>query len=235
MQKLIFPGSFDPITIGHLDIIKRASKTCSDSEIFVIVANNADKKHMFSPEERLKMVKKAIKKIGTTNVTAVLFGGTISDYIKDNNITVVVRAIRNYTDFEYEKNIELFTRKTTGIETIYFTTEPSHSSISSSAVRTFINKGFIDEIKDLVPNSTFKFVKKHINHNKSEIVENDNSYIKNGATIPKNFMDKEVDLETAQKLFDGEPVLFHGLRNNQNRLFDATVRLVNGSLKMDFN
>ncbi len=161
-QKLIYPGSFDPITLGHEDIIKRASNSFPKSIIYVVIANNRDKKHMFNIDERKTMVKKAIKSLNITNVKVVEFEGIISDFINENNINSVIRGLRNYTDFEYEKNIETFTRETTWAETIYLSTDTVHASTSSSLVRTFIKTEHSKHIKAMVSKKVFKYIIKRL-------------------------------------------------------------------------
>jgi len=156
LQKLIFPGSFDPITLGHLDIIKRAAKTFPYSNIIVAVAFNQDKKHFFSGEERLSMIEKSIKEINLENVEVVIVEGIVSKYILENDINIVIRSFRNNTDIENERIIESFTKKTANVETIFFTTEPEHSTTSSSLVRLLVSSGFVEKIEDIVPTSVFK-------------------------------------------------------------------------------
>ena len=126
-------------------------------KIYIIVANNRDKTHMFSVEERKKMIKSTFK---NEKLNVIEFDGIISNYINKNNIDIIIRGIRNYTDFEYEKNIELFTKKTTSAETIYLTPRIKHSSTSSSVVRNFIKFGYLKKIKKLTSKNVYKIIKK---------------------------------------------------------------------------
>ena len=133
MSKAMYPGSFDPVTIGHLDIIKRAAKTFD--ELIVGVLNNKQKSPLFSVEERVKILKEATKDI--PNVTVVSFSGMMADYAKANGITVSVRGIRNSTDLDAELVQAQYNRLLSdgGLETISFFTRPEYSFISSSGVR----------------------------------------------------------------------------------------------------
>jgi pantetheine-phosphate adenylyltransferase len=160
----VYPGSFDPITVGHIDIIKRASTQFPDSKIHIVIANNRDKKHMFSINERIQQVSDSIKEKGIENIKVVAFEGIISNYLNDVNAITIIRGIRNYTDFEYEKSLETFTRKTSNVETIYLSANPEHSSISSSNVRNFVTTGFDEAIKGFVSPSVYDRIinKKHL-------------------------------------------------------------------------
>ena len=138
MKKAIFPGSFDPITIGHLDIVKRGIKIFD--EIIIAIGNNTNKKYMFSKEKRVELVQATFS--AYDNIKIVSYEGLTVDFCKKNNIEFVIRGLRNPADFEFEKSIALTNREMTGIETIFFLTSPENSFISSSIVRELIiNKG----------------------------------------------------------------------------------------------
>jgi len=138
MKKAIFPGSFDPITIGHLDIVKRGIKIFD--EIIIAIGNNTNKKYMFSKEKRVELVQVTFS--AYDNIKIVSYEGLTVDFCKKNNIEFVIRGLRNPADFEFEKSIALTNREMTGIETIFFLTSPENSFISSSIVRELIiNKG----------------------------------------------------------------------------------------------
>lgn len=155
---VVYPGSFDPITKGHYDIIKRACSIFPNREIQVIVAHNRDKKHMFSGEERFEIVQKTLSKL--KNVKVILFDGILSDYLIKNKVPVMIRGIRNSIDFEYESNLEQFTRDTSNTETIYLSPLVRHSNTSSSLVRNFIQFSNIEKIQKYVLDETYQEIVK---------------------------------------------------------------------------
>tara|TARA_Y100000287_G_scaffold135492_1_gene110363 strand:- start:355 stop:807 length:453 start_codon:yes stop_codon:yes gene_type:complete len=134
MKKAVFPGSFDPITIGHLDIVERAIKVFD--EIIIAVGDNTDKKYMFPKEKRVEFVKQTF--YNYDNVKIESYDGLTVDFCRKNNIEFMIRGLRNPADFEFEKRIALTNREMTDIETIFFITSPENSFISSSIVRDLI-------------------------------------------------------------------------------------------------
>ncbi|MFA5620145.1 MAG: pantetheine-phosphate adenylyltransferase [Weeksellaceae bacterium] len=136
----VFPGSFDPITLGHYDIIERAYSLFD--KIIVAIGQNADKKYMFSLEQRKKFLKDALRKF--PNVEVDVYHGLTVDYCKKKGAQFILRGLRNPADFEFEKAIAHTNRAITnrGIETIFLLTSSGKSYISSSIVRDVIrNKG----------------------------------------------------------------------------------------------
>jgi len=134
MKKAIFPGSFDPVTIGHVDIIKRAMKVFD--EIIIAVGDNTDKKYMFPKEKRVEFVKQTFNNYNNIKIES--YNGLTVDFCKKNNTEFMIRGLRNPADFEFEKSIALTNRKMTDIETIFFLTSPENSFVSSSIVRDLI-------------------------------------------------------------------------------------------------
>jgi len=134
MKKAVFPGSFDPITIGHLDIVKRGIKVFD--EIIIAVGDNTDKKYMFPKEKRVEFVKQTFNNYDNIKIES--YDGLTVDFCKKNNIEFMIRGLRNPADFEFEKSIALTNREMTDIETIFFLTSPENSFISSSIVRDLI-------------------------------------------------------------------------------------------------
>ena len=134
MKKAVFPGSFDPITIGHLDIVERAIKVFD--EIIIAVGDNTDKKYMFPKEKRVEFVKQTF--YNYDNVKIESYDGLTVDFCRKNNIEFMIRGLRNPADFEFEKRIALTNREMTDIETIFIITSPENSFISSSIVRDLI-------------------------------------------------------------------------------------------------
>lgn len=147
MKRAIFPGSFDPITLGHYDIIKRGI-TLFD-EIIVAIGVNSDKKYMFSLDERKTFIKKAFA--DEPRVKVVTYEGLTVDFCKQNNVPFILRGLRNPADFEFEKAIAHTNRDLAPIETVFLLTSASTSYIASSIVRDVIrNNG---DYTKLVPDS----------------------------------------------------------------------------------
>jgi len=147
MKRAIFPGSFDPLTLGHYDIIKRSVKLFD--EVIVAIGINADKKYMFSLEERQKFIEDSFK--DEPKVSVVTYKGLTVDFCKKNNVEFILRGLRNPADFEFEKAIAHTNRDLAPIETVFLLTAASTSYISSSIVRDVIrNNG---DYTLLVPDS----------------------------------------------------------------------------------
>ncbi len=137
MSKAIYPGTFDPITKGHLDIIKRASNLFE--EVVVAVAKSKEKNPMFSLEKRVHMAKKSIK---IENVRVIPFDSLLVDLCKKESINVVIRGLRAVSDFEYELQMGYANQSLkSDIETIYLMPSLSNAFISSSVVRTILKFG----------------------------------------------------------------------------------------------
>ncbi len=145
MRRAVFPGSFDPITNGHYDIIKRALPLFD--EIIVAIGVNSDKKYMFSLEERKRFIEETFKDEPKIRVTT--YEGLTTDYCFEVNAQFILRGLRNPADFEFEKAIAHTNRFLSKIETVFLLTAASTSFISSSIVRDVIrNKG---DYSKLVP------------------------------------------------------------------------------------
>lgn len=147
MRKAIFPGSFDPITLGHYDIITRGI-TLFD-EIVIAIGINAEKKYMFSLDKRKEFIEKAF--INEPKIKVMTYEGLTVDFCKKVNAQFILRGLRNPGDFEFEKAIAHTNRKLSEIETVFLLTSSGKSYISSSIVRDVIrNKG---DYTGLVPNT----------------------------------------------------------------------------------
>jgi len=147
MTRAIYPGSFDPVTYGHLDIIKRSAYMFE--EVVVGVLNNSAKHPLFSTEERVNMLKESTKDF--PNVSVICFDGLLIDYMKEHDISVIVRGLRAVTDFEYELQIAQSNRivsKET-IDTVFLTTSIDYAYLSSSIVREYASYG--TDVSDFVP------------------------------------------------------------------------------------
>ena len=137
MRRALFPGSFDPLTLGHYDIIKRGV-TLFD-ELVIAIGINADKNYMFSLEERVSFIQKAFADEPKIKVTT--YKGMTVDFCKKIDATFILRGLRNSADFEFEKAIAHTNRKLSEIETVFLLTSSGKSYISSSIVRDVIRNG----------------------------------------------------------------------------------------------
>ena len=147
MRRAIFPGSFDPLTLGHEDIIKRGL-TLFD-EIIIAIGVNADKKYMFNLQERVDFVEKAFKDEAEIKVHT--YNGLTVDFCKKIEVNFILRGLRNPADFEFEKAIAHTNRHLSEIETVFLLTSSGKSYISSSIVRDVIRNG--GDYSGLVPKS----------------------------------------------------------------------------------
>jgi pantetheine-phosphate adenylyltransferase len=134
MKRAIFPGSFDPITLGHYDIIERGVKLFD--ELIIAIGVNADKKYMFSLEQRKKFIEDCFKH--EPKIKVVTYKGLTVDFCQKNNVDFIFRGLRNPADFEFEKAIAHTNRDLAPIETVFLLTAASTSYISSSIVRDVI-------------------------------------------------------------------------------------------------
>lgn len=152
MKKAVFPGSFDPITIGHEDIIRRGLDLFD--EIIVAVGVNADKRYQFSLEERLAFIRATFNDEPKVQVTT--YQGLTVDYCIEINADFILRGLRNPADFEFEKAIAHTNRTLTEIETVFLLTASNKDFISSSIVRDVLkNNG---NIEAFVPKATFSLI-----------------------------------------------------------------------------
>lgn len=147
MSRAVYPGSFDPITNGHLDIIKRCSYVFD--EVIVAVLVNPDKKGWFTPEERVAMLEKVTCHLG--NVKIRRFEGLLVDFMDDEDIEVIIKGLRTMTDFDYEMQMALMNKKLNKTkETMFMMTNSKYSYLSSSAIKQVaLFKGNLD---GLIPN-----------------------------------------------------------------------------------
>ena len=144
MKRAIYPGSFDPLTLGHLDMIERSAKIVD--ELVIGVLNNSAK--LFSLDERVSMIKEMTESM--PNVTVASFDGLLVDYMKEINATIIVRGLRAVTDFEYELQIAQTNHvENPEVETIFLTTSLQYSYLSSTIVKEFASYG--GDISKFVP------------------------------------------------------------------------------------
>lgn len=151
MKRYVFPGSFDPITLGHQDIIHRALPMCD--ELIIAVGENLDKKYMYTIKERLDFIIKTHSNEEKIKVNS--FKGLTIDFCKSVEATAIIRGLRNPADFEFEKSIAQMNRRLSGIETLFLLTAADYSYISSSIVREIIknNGDYSSLVPDAVLNS----------------------------------------------------------------------------------
>ena len=162
----IYPGSFDPLTSGHMDLIVRASHIFD--QVVVAVGVNSRKKTVYSPEERIAMVKASVKALPNVKVDS--FDGLLVDYARAKKIHVILRGLRAFSDFEYEFQMALANRKMAPeIEMIFLMPKETHSYISSSTVREIADRG--GDISGFVPPAVKRFIAKRsaIRSRRSEV------------------------------------------------------------------
>ncbi len=154
MKTAVYPGSFDPITLGHLDVIQRAAQMFD--ELTVSVLDNKAKNALFSVEERVSILKEVTKDIPNVKVDS--FNGLLIDYARENDIHISVRGLRAITDFEYELQIAQTNRKLSNgaLDTIFLTTSLEYAYLSSSGVKEIA--AFGGDISQCVPEYVAKLV-----------------------------------------------------------------------------
>ncbi|MFE5320079.1 pantetheine-phosphate adenylyltransferase [Paenibacillus sp. NPDC056579] len=134
-MRAIYPGSFDPFTLGHLNILERATRLFE--HIDVVVAGNSSKTYLFTPEQRCEIIRLSTLHV-SQSVSIVHHGGVIADYIAERSIDVIIRGIRGSTDLDYEIKLEQYNRKACLAETVYLTPTTKHLNTSSTLVKMFL-------------------------------------------------------------------------------------------------
>lgn len=149
MTLALCPGSFDPVTNGHLDIIERSSTNFD--EVLVAVIANPSKEPLFTLEERKDLLEKAVAPLGNVGVDA--FEGLLVDFARTRNVDVIVKGLRAVTDFDYEMQMAHMNRRLTGIDTFFLPTSHEYSYLAASLVRDVVRLG--GNIEGLVPEHVF--------------------------------------------------------------------------------
>jgi len=157
MVKAVCPGSFDPVTKGHLDIITRAGLMFD--EVTALVVINAEKKPVFTAEERVSLIEKSTRHLG--NVRVDFFHGLLADYVRAHGATAIVKGLRAMSDFEYEFQMALINKKLVPeAETIFLTTSSENLYLSSGIVRQIAEFG--GDISDFVPPEILDEIKRRL-------------------------------------------------------------------------
>lgn len=149
MSKAVCPGSFDPVTKGHLDVIGRAARLFD--EVVVAVGVNPSKSRLFSPDERIAMLEQGVAGLGEdgANVTVAGFTGLITTYCQQVDATAIVKGLRSGTDFDYESQMAQMNAELTGVETVFVIADPKFGFVSSSLVKEVASFG--GDVAGLVP------------------------------------------------------------------------------------
>ena len=147
----VYPGSFDPFTLGHKDIVERAAKFCD--KLFIAVSENINKKHLFSLDERVDMIREVFA--GNSNIVVESFSGLLVDYMQSRNAQYIIRGLRAVSDFEYEFQMAFTNRNiNNSVETIFMVPGSQYLFLSSTIVRDIAyNKG---DVSNLVPEPVYK-------------------------------------------------------------------------------
>ena len=156
MRRCVCPGSFDPVTNGHLDVIGRASRLYDEVTVGVLV--NASKRGLFEVDERIAMLREVTADLG--NVTVDSFQGLLVDYCRERDIPVVVKGLRAVSDFDYELQMSQMNNRLTGLETLFVATNPEYSFLSSSLVKEVATWG--GDVGGLVPDPVLRRLRERL-------------------------------------------------------------------------
>lgn len=148
----VCPGSYDPVTLGHVDIARRAARIFGSCE--VVVMDNRDKKYLFSPEERVALCRAAFE--GEDNITVSYYGGMLYEYLSHREDAVLVKGIRDEKDYLYERNMAEFNLAHCGVETLYLDASPEFALLSSTLVREKIGRK--EELSSFLPEKVVKLL-----------------------------------------------------------------------------
>ena len=156
MKRVVCPGSFDPITFGHLDIIERSSKMFDEVVIAVLV--NKTKSTLFTVPERIEMITEVTAKFPNVRVDS--WSGLLVDYCVTNEIDFIVKGLRAITDFDYELQMSQINLQLKGIETLFMSTDPAHSFLSSSLVKEIAS--YNGDVSNYIPATLLQRLKNRL-------------------------------------------------------------------------
>jgi pantetheine-phosphate adenylyltransferase len=156
MRRAVCPGSSDPITYGHLDIIERASRHFD--EVIVAVLENRTKSSLFTVAERISMITEVTKKYSNVRIDS--WSGLLVDYCKSNEVQSIVKGLRAVSDFDYELQMAQVNLQGSGVETMFMATSPTHSFLSSSLVKELAHYG--GDVSSMVPSSINEALKRRV-------------------------------------------------------------------------
>ena len=152
--RAIYPGSFDPFTNGHLDIVKKAAALFD--EVYIVIGVNAKKQRAFEPDRMKAAIEETVRELGMTNVWVSIFEGLVAEYARDNNIKYMIRGLRNNMDYNYEENIaEVNKLINPDMEYVYFRAE--NVAVSSSMVKELL--GFGRDVSKYLPPAIYEMIK----------------------------------------------------------------------------
>ncbi|MDA0217641.1 MAG: pantetheine-phosphate adenylyltransferase [Actinobacteria bacterium] len=153
MRRAVAPGSFDPITLGHIDVIERASPLFD--EVIIAVLVNSSKSGMFTIEERIALIKESVAQFPNVKVDS--WSGLLVDYCEQNKITAIIKGLRAISDFDYELQMSQMNFQLKGVETFFMATKPDYSFLSSSLVKEIAKYG--GDVSSWVPANVLKALK----------------------------------------------------------------------------
>ena len=154
--RAIFPGSFDPITNGHLDVVRRGAKLFD--ELVIAVGRNPLREEFFTPEQRVQMIQELVADM--PNVSVESFDGLTAEYAVKKNANVILRGLRNLTDVQYEFQLAMTNRAVAGVETIFIMTSEQYGFVSSTLIREVAGLG--GNVSNLIPKSVYEQLKKQL-------------------------------------------------------------------------
>ena len=156
MTRAVCPGSFDPVTHGHVDVVRRAAQLFD--EVVVAVGVNASKSRLFAPEERMEMLREVLADLPGVSVDG--FSGLLTEYCRERGISAIVKGLRAGGDFDYELQMAQMNAHLSGVETVFLPTRPAHGFVSSSLVKEVASLG--GDVSGLVPDAVLARLTKRL-------------------------------------------------------------------------